>query len=382
MTRRDSTRHLIPVVILAGAATCLLPGCGGGGEAEGTGVAARPDPAGDPVMPPPTPAPEAEPATATTGGPGADEIDAALDAAQQYLDGDDLPRAEAVLAVLVEKAPRESRAHELLGQVLARRAVKARQAGQPDAAAASYAEAYESYSRAVELDPASAGLQQSAGVVAHAAGLPEEALAHYRAAMKLDPRHPQYPLYAAQVLIETERYDEAARALDTVLVLDPDEPVAHASLAIVALEQGRHDEALMHIGEARRISPDDLRFRAQEARIHRRSGDPEQGAQLLQALPLESRTTELVTSELAACYEDAERYALAGIAWEQRFQAIRGERDAYLAAVRAGRAYLQEGAIERARGLLSEAKILAWSSPEVQEFEAEFMSRSAADPGK
>jgi len=376
MMRRDSVRHgLLTVSLLAAA---LVTGCGN--ETEPTGSAstptARPDvPATNEPTKPQTP-------VAASSAPGADEIDAALDAAHQYLDGDDLPRAEAVLAVLLDKAPREARAHELLGQVLARRGVKARAAGDPAAAGEAYAEAYEHYAIAVELDADSAGLQQSAGIVAHAAGLPEEALAHYRAAASLDPRRAQYPLYAAQVLIETKRYDEATTALDTVIVLDPDEPIAHASLAIVALEQGRYDEALSHIAEARRIVPGDLRFRAQEARIHRRRGAPEMAVELLEATDEPSRATEVVAVELAESYGDLDRHADAAMIWEQIFRRQRGEPRAYRTAVRAGQAHLRAGSTEAARRWLSRAKILAWSEPEVKDFETEFLAQSSAEPDK
>ncbi|MCP3903862.1 MAG: tetratricopeptide repeat protein [Planctomycetes bacterium] len=357
--------------------TLLAAGCSGEPESPAP-VATEPAPAKPIAV---TPAPDPAPAAAAAR-PDATAVDTALDAAQQYLDSDDLPKAEAVLAVLLEKAPRDARAHELLGQILVRRGVMARAAGDAEAAAAANAEAYEHYTLALEVDPESAGLHQSAGVVAQAAGLPEEALAHYRRAAEIDPRQAQYPLYAAQVLIEDRRYDEAIETLEVVIVLDPDEPLAHASMAIVALEQDRHDDALGHIAEARRIVPSDLRFRAQEARIHRRRGAPERGVELLQALDGRARTTEIVATELAACYAALDQHGQAAIVWEQRFRAMRGNPAAYREAVRAGRAYLRDGAIEPARGLLSEAKVLAWNAPEVKQFEDEFVARSAAEPGK
>ena len=55
-------------------------------------------------------------------------IETALAAANEYLNGLDLPQAEIILEKLIERAPREVRARELMGQVLS---LKADQALEP-----------------------------------------------------------------------------------------------------------------------------------------------------------------------------------------------------------------------------------------------------------
>src|SRR4051812_39567172 len=48
----------------------------------------------------------------------AEAIEKALAAAQQYLDSQDLNKAQAILVTLIDKAPKEVRAHEMYGQAL------------------------------------------------------------------------------------------------------------------------------------------------------------------------------------------------------------------------------------------------------------------------
>ena len=48
----------------------------------------------------------------------AQTIDTSLGAAERYLNADDTASADAILRRLIEKAPREYRAHELYGRVL------------------------------------------------------------------------------------------------------------------------------------------------------------------------------------------------------------------------------------------------------------------------
>jgi tetratricopeptide (TPR) repeat protein len=346
MRRSVSTRRILIGLALAG---CVgLSGCNGEPES------------------PEQHANEAVRSPAAGSSVAREDVEAALSAAEQYLNSGQLPKAEAILARLVEQAPEEPRARELMGQVLT---VRARTMN-PNADAALIAElrreAYEHYRVAAGLEPDSAGLQHSAGVMAMAAGEFAAALGSFDRAAELDPLRPQYPLFAAQVLIQLERYDEAERRLEAVLELDPDEPLAHASLAVVAMERRDFDDAVGHIAEARAIAPDDLRFRVQEARIHRRRGEPLQAVQMLAGLPDRLRTEEAVTAELAASYEALGHYLQAAEAWATRYRAQPTDPRAYIAAVRAGEAMLAADRWAEAEIWLDQARVAGGNAPEVQ----------------
>ncbi len=296
---------------------------------------------------------------------GRSSVEAALSAAEDYLNSDEIAKAEAILARLIDKAPLDSRGRELMGRVLTIRATKAEERGDLHAAAEARSQAYEHYLAAVEMNPDSAGLQQSAGVIAMMAGESNAALVHFESAASLDPTNPQHPLYAAQLLIGQDRLEEARESLKATLRLDPDEPIAYASLAIIALQQQQFELALSHIAEAREIAPDDTRFRVQEAKIHRRIGDPARATELLIALSAAERAEAGVTFELASSFSDLGQHTRVAEVWMNRHRHQQGDANAYKSAVRAGAAFLLAGRPDEAIRWLETAKLIAPTSPEV-----------------
>ncbi|MDY7110450.1 MAG: tetratricopeptide repeat protein [Planctomycetota bacterium] len=295
-----------------------------------------------------------------------DAIEAALTAANEYLNSRNLVEAELILDKLIERAPREVRARELMSQVLIIKATQAQRRGDEEAAETARREAYEHYQAAVEVEPESAGLRHSAAMMALAAGETDAALDQFREAGRLDPTNPQHPLYEAQILIQEKRFEEAKRSLRRVIELDADEPLAHASLAMIALEEGDFEEALGRISRARRLVPDDLRFRVQEARIHRRHGDVRRALELLTALSDAQRADPGVTAELAAAYEQQGRHERAAEAWAHRYRQRPTDPRAYLAAVRAGEAFLRAGRRGAAELWLEQARVSGGNAPEIR----------------
>jgi predicted Zn-dependent protease len=292
-----------------------------------------------------------------TPAPPAPATEAALAAAEQYLDENDPASAGTILVKLLETVPGDSRAHELYGRVLF---VQGRTA-----------EAYDHYRAAVaalgEGDPmTAAGLNQSAGEMASAAGLADRALDHFRAAARLDPTTPKHPLYEAQVLIQLERTAEARDALQRVLALDPDEAYAHASLAAVAMQEADAAAALQHIAEARTIAPDNLGIRIQAARIRRQCDQARHALELLLALDATLRTEEAVTAEIAACYVALGRPDDAAGAWAARYRRNPRSPTAWRAAARAGAACLAAGRREDAAWWWQQARLTAPEEDEVR----------------
>ncbi len=330
-------------VIAAGA------GCDGGtgsDDAAASGTATRaPDDARMPTQP---------------------SIEAALAAADDYFNTQELEKAELILDRLIERAPREGRAHEMMGQVLSLRAAGAAERGEAGIARSLRREAYAHYRTAAEIGPPSAGLEQSAGTIAMLAEEPEAALAHFEAASTLDPVNPQHPLYAAQLFIARDDRDAARSRLDRVLELDPDEPLAHASLAVIALEDGRVEDARARIAHARALAPHDVRFRVQEARILRRSGLAQQAVETLLALGEAAWRDEAVAAELAAGYDALARHHDAARVWMFRFGTGDPASSSYRDAARAGEALRRAGDLDEARHWLGEASMLAPDAPEVR----------------
>lgn len=279
-------------------------------------------------------------------------VTAALDAAEAYLVGGDRPKAAAILTVLIDRVPDSADGHEMLGRVELFDAVDADRRGDADAARTHRVAAFEHYTRATGLAP-SAGLHQNCGVIAMGLGRFTDAAEHFTSAERLDPGSPQHPLYAAQVYLQQGDVEAADAALGRALALDPDEPVAHASRAVVAMEREQFEAALGHIQEARTIAPGDVRFRVQEARIHRRRGEPRIALDLLIGLGDGDRADRGVSEEMAASYAALDDQAAVAEVWSNRF-AHHPEDDH--AAASAGLAILRAGEPEAARWWLAQAR--------------------------
>jgi len=279
--------------------------------------------------------------TPDAGAPVSDQsVDAALDAAAEYLAAQKYTNAELILEKLVERAPTSVDAWEMLGQVHSSQAMRAEAQQDVDDASSLRSRAYACYAEVVKLRPDSAGLQHSAGIMALHAGLQVEALRHFRTAGLLDDRNVQHPLYEAQVLLLQGSIVEAEDALLRALAIDADEPFTLSSLAVVAMELGDHARAIELIEEARMIDPESVELRVQAARIRRRAGQEREAVELLQPLSAEQRAMESVAWELASAYEAVDDYERAGMAWEHRVRRFPTD---LKAAHRAMKAYLKAG---------------------------------------
>ncbi len=260
--------------------------------------------------------PTASSSTAPQKHVDSEKVEAALAAANEYVQTGEIEKAEAILRTLIARSPDESRGHEMLGQTLMQKAMNAERANDQSPALEFKRQAYASYREAVRCDPSTPGLQHSAGLMAMAAGESDAALAHFQAAERFDPGNPQYALFAAQLLIPLKRLDEAEAALQRVLAINADEPYAHASLAMIALEREQFDRALQEMTAARRALPDDVGLRAQHAKVYRRMNQPRQALELLIGLDAADRAQEVVAFEIAAAYDMLGESAKAARAWE------------------------------------------------------------------
>lgn len=327
------------ISLLLGAAVVVLPGCRDSTPASGPRVAAS-------------------------------TIDASLGAAETFLDGQDLPKAEAILERLVDQAPEESRGHEMLGRLRAIRAAQIRDARGIEAARPFWSEAWQCYREAARLAPELAGLHHSAGEMAHNAGRLDDAAAHYEDAQAVDPTDMRPRIYRAQILIEQGHLSEARTVLEEARSLDPDEPMVHASLAGIALTEEDHEAALTAVREARSIDGDNLGLRVMEARVLREAGRPRDAVELLIALPERERGTEVVAAELAEGFLAAGEPMRAAACWQLCFQTSPHAPRAWRWAASAGHCCLDAGERAHARTWLLQAQTLSPGNPELEALEA------------
>lgn len=310
--------------------------------------------------------PTAKESPASAPQVASEKIEASLAAVTQYLQTGEFAKAEAIARTLIGRAPNDARAHEVLGQVLIEKSAQAEQRGEVSTAVELRKQAWASYAAAVRLDPNSAGLQQSAGLIAMSAGEPDAALKCFLAAESLDHSNAQYPLYAAQLLMQAKRMDEAEAALNRALAIAPDEPYVHASLAMVHLERSQMEAALKEIQLARQADPDNVGFRAQQAKIHRRNNQPRAALELLIGLGEPERAQEAAAFEIAAAYDALGEPAKAAAAWTLCFRANPRSPLAWKAATHAGEMFLKAGDRPSAAQWASVAEQINPDSPEVR----------------
>jgi tetratricopeptide (TPR) repeat protein len=142
----------------------------------------------------------------------------------------------------VGKVPNNSRAHNNLGAVLARR-------GRID-------EAMAHYQRALEIKPDYADAHNNLGAVLTRRGRIDEAIAHYRRALEIKPDYAEAHYNFGITLRGRGRIDEAIDHYQRALEIKPDYADAHNNLGLALAGRGRIDEAITHYRKALEIKPD------------------------------------------------------------------------------------------------------------------------------
>jgi len=351
-TGRDpAARSLRSLAARAGLALALsiLAGCGGGSEPVEQAAA----PAISPI-----------------------EVEDRLAAAEQRFETGEVQDAWLIVRSLIEDAPDDARVHEMAGRVLFARAGERRKVGEHDAADDLVARAAAAYDQAVRLDPDSAGLWHSAGMMRYEAGRSSDALDAFQRSQALDPARPKGAVFAAQVLIEQQRWDEAERTLDGALELEPDLPHALASLAVVHWRTGRIDSAVELVARARDHAPGDVGICLHQARILRADGQHRRALEKLLYLPAEERASLPVAEAIARGFHDLDRPLDAADAWMAAFRAANADeatrRVAWRAAAGAAEALLEAGERDRAAIWFRQARAAAPDAPEVLALERAF----------
>lgn len=163
-------------------------------------------------------------------------------------------------------------------------------------------EAYEQYLTAIGLGPVPARVEFAAGTLANMNGQTEEAAAHYAAAMRTDPNTPEYPLYLASVQAKMNQVSQAKASLAIAGRLAPERAEIWGMLGQLLLQENKLDLALQQIEHARQLEPNEPAWALMEARVRKRTGDPERALDLLSAMPQSVLDDPATLEMLAECY--------------------------------------------------------------------------------
>jgi len=219
----------------------------------------------------------------------AQRIDAALREAEKLQRQGEYAVAETLLREALERHPNDRDLRVMLAETLLSQD--------------RYREAYEQYNHAIAAGPDIPELHFAAGTVANVAGMPDRAAEHYKHAQRLARSNPKHPLYLGQIQRKLGRINEAKESLLRAANLDPSLAIAWGTLADIALGENNLSIARTHVRRAIDAAPHAVAWRIVEARILRRSNQPEQAARALMALDRATRLSDPnVLRELALCY--------------------------------------------------------------------------------
>jgi tetratricopeptide (TPR) repeat protein len=118
-----------------------------------------------------------------------------------------------------------------------------------------YAEAAESYRKALALDPASAIAHNNLGVACFHAGETDQAIQAFRSALDARGDFVKAWLNLALLLLQAKRHQRSLDAYRQVLALEPEQPVAGNGIGLVSGELKQFEEARNAFGRAIEARP-------------------------------------------------------------------------------------------------------------------------------
>jgi len=281
--------------------------------------------------------------------------EAALDAAEAYWRSGDFPRAEAILAVMIERAPDAWQAHEMLSQVLIARSLDASEEGRHAEAARLREEALGHVEVAISLAPEVTGLYQAAGILASMLGRSSDALRFFETALAHEPGHAQAALYAAQMALATGDRVKAKKYVQRTLDLEPEEPHAVATMASILSLEGHHDEAVVWAARAVASAPHESSVRVQHARILRTAGHLRRAAEVFLLLPEAERHRMDLAVEFSGVLMEIDEPLRAARILEGAMRSASGAGQ-WADCLRVADAYIAAGEGEHARRWLARAR--------------------------
>ena len=156
--------------------------------------------------------------------------------------------------------------------------------GSVELAATLFSDAVDSFSRTLQLDPASPDATLGLARAQFGAGMTQQARATLERAISDFPRNAPFELELAQLLLkEAETGDERAgtraeQLLNSAVALDDTLAEAHYQLGELTLGRGQPQRALIHLQRAAKLKPASAKIHFALARAYRRLGKNEEAA--------------------------------------------------------------------------------------------------------
>jgi eukaryotic-like serine/threonine-protein kinase len=174
--------------------------------------------------------------------------------------------------------------------------------------------AKEEADKALAIDPGSARVHLSIGLVDWRRGHLEEALRHARLAVQISPTSDDAHRLLGNVLSDSGDVEGAVAALQRAIELRPDYSLNHSTLGFVQGRAGRHKQAVTAFRRAAALEPSAANFRRLGYALHLSGNVQEAIGNYQHAVQLGE--DPLAYSNLAFSYYSAGRYSEALGAWQ------------------------------------------------------------------
>lgn len=204
------------------------------------------------------------------------DVQKTLNTAIQHHAASRLDEAERIYHTILEAAPEDPRAYQLLGAIAHQRgnnesAVELYEKAiilKPDYADAHYnlgialreqgklEEAVASFRQTVTIKPELAQAHSNLGIALQELGAIDEAISSFQMAIAINSEFSEAHSNLGIALQKIEDLDGALASFDAALKINPENAMAHNNLGKALLEQGRLDEAIAHYRKALSIKPD------------------------------------------------------------------------------------------------------------------------------
>ena len=156
-----------------------------------------------------------------------------------------------------------------------------------------------------------------------------EALETYEKALAQDPDNTNLRRFYAEALLSAGKNAAARAELEKVLKSEPDDGLSHKRLAMLDSEEGRFDEARREFDKAKSSNPDDLEIPFQQAVLESTVGNDGKAIEILQGLVKQSErpggqytvpeanNRALFLERLGLVYRDQQKFSQAMDAFKQ-----------------------------------------------------------------
>lgn len=229
-----------------------------------------------------------------------EQRNAAIESVMELLQGNQTIEALAISSTLIKRDPSSAESQEAHALALIAEGWRLDSVGDSVRAIEKRTQALEAYILACSHSSSPDLLQLSTAQLAQMIGEVDTASRYYKLAHDAVPDDPRASFFLAQIALLDKNWLEAKEWITASLQREPHEPFALLSLALVEAELGNTQLGVKLAAEGCDLLPNEPNLRFIQARVLRLAGKLTQAMEILIALPVQIRNTQMCQDEIDA----------------------------------------------------------------------------------